>query len=185
MNPEIEKLQKKLKGTTIFLSVWFAVVVISGIVVLAFGYNYAVIVMLFNLAYIYTLYQRDVTVKIIGFWVYVLISGVGSIAAAIVFIVLQLMAAGYFDSRMNTPLSFDFIIELVLLVFYVIFVFVAMKWYRKHCKTSKTIEKLIHISEYNDTPTGSTFNQFNIHDESYSNSEPSLREKYRISQQFV
>ena len=141
-----EKLLKTIKKTQIFLTVWFAIVLVGSIVGLAFGNLAGIATLLLCIFYIFTLFQKDETMKWIGFWIHLIFSTCGGLVAVLVIIMFSLMAALYsttpeasVDPNSAKTVNTIVVVGIVLAVVYVVLSIVANFIYYRHCKAAKQL----------------------------------------------
>eukprot|EP00835_Amoeboradix_gromovi_P005192 NODE_465_length_8145_cov_0.434999.p3 type:complete len:208 gc:universal NODE_465_length_8145_cov_0.434999:7169-7792(+) len=162
-NPGYAKAKKTLKSTALFLTIWFAIVIAVSVTLLFFLQFSAIVGIFLCAGYIYTLYQKNYTIKQVGFWIHAVFSGCcGTIAAIILILFFLVFNVAYQSVKQTTSksssvtvqntttaISTIIILFVVFLVFYALMSIVSVVVYWKHCKAAKKLKNFSRrISRY-------------------------------------
>lgn len=115
-----------------YLAVWFQIVISCSIFEVVFGERYPIIMIIANLFYVYSLYQRRIKVKYVAIWIHWIISGLGGVIAAIIYYVT-------IPLDVNVTGSYIPILVFAALVMYVLITIPIGYFFWKHYKVSKEI----------------------------------------------
>ena len=144
MQHDIKILESTLRKTKLYLTVWFALVGIVSIVLVVLGNLFGIVTLLCCIGYISSLFQKDVIMKLVGFWLHAILSGLAGI-----FYLFAIAVLSWFARRVRSPATTGIIIAvLIICLVYIIVTIAAIFGYWKHCKAAKNLKK---IRERNDS----------------------------------
>ena len=157
MQQQLKDLERTVKKSKVYLTIWFSIAIVLSVVSIALGSLSGIAGLLLNPGYIYTLYQKDIVIKKAGFWIHAILSVVG----VFLLVIVTLLGVAYYSvadnvntSATDAPASSVFIILIVVLVIYLLyflFTIIAIVLYWKHCKASDLLRKEHTKGTYSET----------------------------------
>eukprot|EP00835_Amoeboradix_gromovi_P004012 NODE_290_length_11632_cov_0.441256.p6 type:complete len:174 gc:universal NODE_290_length_11632_cov_0.441256:676-1197(+) len=144
------------KTTGLLLTIWFSVLIALSFVVMVYYDNFSPFFFLvLNAGYIYSIYQKELSIKKLAFWIHAIVSGAGGILVSALGMAFAWGAKNFYQIvKNNAPVAVPtssglssvpqtastmatiFLVIFVLYVLYVVFTIGAIIAFWHHCQSS-------------------------------------------------
>ena len=141
---QLKTIQSNISTSKWLLTIWFSIALIGSIVFMLTENVAPIAICILNIFYIYTVQEKKMKIKKIGFWIHTIISGFVGLVATVWFIAAYVMISKDNAKTHNASpeVLSQYLTTMVCFIVYFIFTLPAIAVFWSHVKEADSIESL-------------------------------------------